>query len=170
MFEVYGEAQAPLQSLSMGRSSRTCPALKPHGSHLTAHHSRARLCNISAETTAEDKEVSIYSRSCVMLESAGRVAALFFLLPCCCLVALLWQQGGLGRSLRLTASTEKFLAEGSCLNVRHSENALSYAGIPPRPIKPLGFNLSALSLLKYSSVPGARGGLQVAVPWVLGVL
>lgn len=112
----------------------------------------------------------IYSRSCVMLESAGHVAALCFLPPCCCPVALLWQQGGLGRSLRLTASTEKFLAEGSCLNVRYRENALSYAGIPPRPVKPLGFNFSALSLLKYSSVPGARGGLQVSVPWVLGVL
>lgn len=170
MFEVYREARALLQSLSTGRSSRMCPALKPRGSHLTAHRSRARLCNISAETAAEDKEVSIYSRSCAMLESAGHVAPLFFLLPRCRLVALRWLQGGLGRSLWLTASTEKFLAEGSCLNVRHSEEALSSAGVPPRPVKPLGFNLSVLSLLKHSSVPGARGGLQVSVPWVLGVL
>lgn len=56
------------------------PALWPYGSHLPGCHSSARLCNISAETTAEDKEVSIYSRSYVILENTGHMALLFCLL------------------------------------------------------------------------------------------
>lgn len=53
------------------------PALWPYGSHLPLCLSCAWLCNVSAETATEDKEVSIYSRSYVTLENMGHVELLF---------------------------------------------------------------------------------------------
>ena len=56
------------------------PALWPYGSHLPGRCSSARLCKVSAETASEDKEVSVYSRSYVILENMGHMALLFCLL------------------------------------------------------------------------------------------